>query len=101
MITKLVPDASYTKVSYDGGTLASAERVEIPGGETRVISTGLICEKNLILAFDELGNKGLGMCVLITTTAPRFREIKVAVLNRGTDPVVIESGSTFLEFFEI
>ena len=32
MFEKLVPCASYTKVSYDGGILSSAEHVVIPPG---------------------------------------------------------------------
>ena len=41
------------------------------------------------------------MCVLLTSVAPRFREIKVAILNRGSDPVTIPVKCSVLEFFEI
>lgn len=101
MFEKLVPDASHTKVSYDGGILSSAEHVVIPPGEVRTVSTGLVCEHNLALLLDKFSEVDLSMCVLLTSVAPRFREIKVSILNRGSDPVTIPVKCSVLEFFEI
>lgn len=101
MFTKLVSDASSTYVSPDSGTIDSAEHVVIQPGQVQRVGTGLFSDRGLILAIDKYGDGLLDMCELITTAIPADREVRAAILNRGTDPVTIPVGYTFLEFFEI
>nr|DAR60752.1 MAG TPA: hypothetical protein [Caudoviricetes sp.] len=101
MFTKLVSDASSTNVTPFSGVIDSAEHVVIPANEVRSIGTGLSSDRHLVLSLDKCGDSPLDMCELLTTAVPAGREIRVAVLNRGTDPVTIPVGYAFLEFFEI
>ena len=101
MFTKLVPDASSTNVTTFSGVIGSAEHVVIQPGQVQSVGTGLSSDRHLILCFDKYEDGKLDMCELLTTAVPANREIRVAVLNRGTDPVTIPVGYVFIEFFEI
>nr|DAO91502.1 MAG TPA: hypothetical protein [Caudoviricetes sp.] len=101
MFTKLVPDASSVRVSPSSGIIDSAEHVVIQPGQVQRVGTGLFTDQSLILAIDKYEDGVLDMCELLTTAVPADREVRVAILNRGTDPVTIPVGYSFLEFLEI
>lgn len=88
MCEKLVPDAKRDKTDLNHYLLASAETVTIQPGQVQVIHTGLYTDEPLALSFRK-GNGKLDMCVLLTTALTAEQEVKVAILNRGTDPVTI------------
>lgn len=91
MLEKLVPDARYEWMEANHLLLASAETVTIQPGQVQVIHTGLYTHEPLALSFQ----KGVGkfdMCALLTTALTAEQEVKVAILNRGTDPVTIVPG---------
>lgn len=91
MFRKLVPDARFDWLEANHVLLASAETVTIQPGQVQIAHTGLCTHEPLALSFRK-GNGKLDMCVLLTTAVTAEQEIKVAVLNRGTDPVTIVSG---------
>ena len=91
MFEKLVPDARYEWMEPNHILLASAETVTIQSGQVQVIHTGLYTHEPLTLSFQK-GNGKLDMCALLTTALTAEQEIKVAILNRGTDPVTIAPG---------
>jgi hypothetical protein len=88
MFEKLIPDARYEWMEVNHLLLASAETVTIQPGQVQVIHTGLYTHGPLALSFQK-GNCKLDMCVLLTTALTAEQEVKVAILNRGTDPVTI------------
>lgn len=90
MLKNLVLDARYEWMESNHLLLASAENVTIQPGQVQVIRTGLYTSEPLALSFQK-GKEKLDMCVLLTTALTAEQEIKVAVLNRGTDPVTIVS----------
>lgn len=91
MFEKLVSDARYEWMETNHLLLASAETVTIQPGQVQVVHTGLYTYEPLALSFQKGAGK-FGMCVLLTTALTAEQEIKVAVLNRGTDPVTIVPG---------
>lgn len=91
MFGKLVPDARFDWLEANHVLLAFAETVTIQPGQVQVIHTGLRTHEPLALSFQK-GNGKLDMCVLLTTALTAEQEVKVAVLNRGTDPVTIVPG---------
>nr|DAP12992.1 MAG TPA: POL POLYPROTEIN [Caudoviricetes sp.] len=91
MITKLVPDAWFDWLEVNHILLASAETVTIQPGQVQVVHTGLYTHEPLALSFQK-GNEKLDMCALLTTALTAEQEVKVAVLNRGTDPVTLVPG---------
>ncbi len=95
MFEKLVPDARYEWMETNHLLLASAETVTIQPGQIQVIHTGLYTREPLTLSFQK-GNGKFDMCVLLTTALTAGQEVKVAILNRGTDPVTIVPGEWFL-----
>lgn len=95
MLEKLVPDARYEWMETNHLLLASAETVTIQPGQVQVIHTGLFTYEPLALSFQK-GNGKLDMCVLLTTALTAEQEVKVAVLNRGTDPVALVPREWFL-----
>lgn len=95
MFKKLVPYARYDWMDTNHLLLDSAETVTIQPGQVQVIHTGLYTYKPLALSFQK-GNGKLDMCVLLTTALTAEQEVKVAVLNRGTDPVTLVSGEMLL-----
>lgn len=95
MFEKLVPDARYEWMETNCLLLASAETVTIQPGRVQIIHTGLRTYKPLALSFQN-GNGKLDMCVLLTTALTADQEVKVAIMNRGTDPMTIVPGEMFL-----
>ena len=95
MLKKLVLDARYEWMEANHLLLASAETVTIQPGQVQVIHTGLYTSEPLALSFQK-GNWKLDMCALLTTAFTAEQEIKVAILNRGTDPVTVAPGEWFL-----
>lgn len=95
MFEKLVPDARYEWMETNHLLLASAEAVTIQPGQVQVIHTGLYTYEPLTLSFQK-GVGKLDMCVLLTTALTAGQGVKVAILNRGTDPVTLAPGETFL-----
>ena len=91
MFKKLVPDARYEWMESSHILLASAETVTIQPGQMQVIHTGLYTHEPLALSFQKGAGK-FDMCVLLTTALTAEQDVKVAVLNRGTDPVTIVPG---------
>lgn len=91
MFEKLVPDARYEWMDDNHVKLASAEAVTIQPGQVQVIHTGLYTYEPLALSFQKGAGK-FDMCVLMTAALTAEQEIKVAILNRGTDPVTIVPG---------
>lgn len=95
MLEKLVPDAQYEWMEVNHLLLASAETVTIQPGQAQVVHTGFYTYEPLALSFQ----KGVGkfdMCVLLTTAITAEQEVKVAILNRGTDPVALVPQEWFL-----
>lgn len=95
MFEKLVPDARFDWTDTNHALLASAETVTIQPGQVQVIHTGLYVYEPLALSFQKGAGK-LGMCVLLTTALTAEQEIKVAILNRGTEPVTVAQGEWFI-----
>lgn len=95
MFEKLVPDARYEWMETNHLLLASAETVTIQPGQVQVVHTGLFTYEPLALSFQK-GNGKLDMCVLLTTALTAEQDVKVAVLNRGTDPVALVPQEWFL-----
>lgn len=95
MITKLVPDAKLDQIEINHTLLASAETVTIHPDRVQVVHTGVYTYGPLALSFQK-GNEKLAMCVLLTTALTAEQEVKVAILNRGTDPVTLAPGEWFL-----
>lgn len=91
MFEKLVPDARYEWMETNHLLLASAETVTIQPGQVQIIHTGLYTYEPLSLSFQNGAGK-LAMCVLLTAALTAEQEVKVAILNRGTDPVTVEPG---------
>ena len=95
MITKLVPDAKLDQIEINHTLLTSAETVTIHPDRVQVVHTGAYTHESLALSLQK-GNEKLAMCVLLTTALTAEQEIKVAILNRGTDPVTLAPGEWFL-----
>lgn len=95
MFEKLVPDARYEWMETNHLLLASAETVTIQPGQVQIIHTGLYTYEPLALSFQK-GAEKFDMCALLATALTAEQEVKVAVLNRGTDPVTLASGEWFL-----
>lgn len=95
MFEKLVPDAKFGYTNAGHAIVASAETVTIQPGQVQVIHTGLYTYEPLALSFQK-GNGKLDMCALLTTALTAEQEVKVAVLNRGTDPVTLAPGELFV-----
>lgn len=95
MLKKLVPDARYEWMEVNHLLLASAETVTIQPGQVQVIHTGLYTSEPLALSFQK-GKGKLDMCVLLTTALTAEQEVKVAILNRGTEPITVTPGEWFL-----
>lgn len=95
MLKKLVPDARCEWMEANHLLLASAETVTINPGQVQIIHTGLYTHEPLALSFQKGAGK-FDMCVLLTTAFTAEQEVKVAVLNRGTDPVTLAPEEWFL-----
>lgn len=95
MFEKLVPDARYEWMGINHLLLASAETVTIQPGQVQIIHTGLYAQEPLALSLQKGAGK-FDMCVLLTTALTAEQEVKVAILNRGTDPVTFTPGEWFL-----
>lgn len=91
MITKLVPDAWFDWLEVNHILLTSAEAVTIQPGQVQVVHTGLYTHEPLAMSFQK-GARKFDMCVLLTTALTAGQEVKVAILNRGTDPVTFTPG---------
>lgn len=91
MFEKLVPDARYEWMETNHLLLASAETVTIQPGQVQVVHTGVLACEPLALSFQRGAGK-FDMCVLLTTALTAEQEVKVAILNRGTDPITITPG---------
>nr|DAE97931.1 MAG TPA: deoxyuridine 5'-triphosphate nucleotidohydrolase [Caudoviricetes sp.] len=91
MFEKLVSDAQFDWVDINHTLLTSAEAVTIQPGQVQVVHTGLYTYEPLALSFRK-GAEKFGMCVLLTTALTAEQEVKVAILNRGTEPVTIAPG---------
>lgn len=91
MFEKLVTDARYDWMETNYVLLASAETVTIQPGQVQVIHTGLNTYEPLALSFQR-GAEKFDMCVLLTTALPGGQEVKVAISNRGTEPVTVAPG---------
>lgn len=94
MFEKLVPDARYEWMETNHLLLASAETVTIQPGQAQVVHTGLYTHEPLALSFQKGAGK-FDMCALLTTALTAEQEVKVAILNRSTDPVTIVPGEWF------
>lgn len=95
MLEKLVPDAVCDWMEANHLLLASAETVTIHPAQVQVVHTGLYTREPLALSFQ----KGVGKfdtCVLLTTALTAEQDVKVAILNRGTDPVTLAPREWFL-----
>lgn len=95
MFEKLAPDAKCDQTDLNHYLLASAETVTIQPGQMQVVHTGLYTYEPLALSFQK-GNEKLAMCALLTTALTAEQEVKVAILNRGTDPVALVPQEWFL-----
>lgn len=91
MFEKLAPDARYEWMETNHLMVASAETVTIQPGQVQVVHTGLYTYEPLALSFQK-GAEKFDMCVLLTTALTAEQEMKLAVLNRGTEPVTIAPG---------
>lgn len=91
MFEKLVPDARYEWMETNHLLLASAEAVTIQPGQVQAIHTGLYTYEPLAMSFQRGAGK-FDMCVLLTTALTAGQEVKVAILNRGTNPVTVVPG---------
>lgn len=95
MFEKLAPDAKFDQLDTSHTLLASAETVAVHPGQVQIIHTGICTHEPLALSLQG-GNEKLAMCVLLTTALTAEQEVKVAILNRGTDPVTLAPGEWFL-----
>lgn len=95
MLKKLVPDARFDQPGINHALLASAETVTIRPGQAQIVHTGVHTCNPLILSLQG-GNGKFDMCALLTTALTAGQEVKVAILNRGTDPVTLVPGEMFL-----
>lgn len=95
MFEKLVHDARFDWVDINHAELASAENVAIQPGQVQVVHTGLYAIEPLILSLQKRVGK-LSMCILLTTAITAEQEVKVAILNRGTEAVTLSPGERFL-----
>ena len=100
MFEKLVPDANQEYLDYNHSRLAAAETVTIQPGQVQTISTGLRFCAPLLVSFLRGSNK-LDMCALLTTSIMDGDDCKVAILNRGTEPVTINAGEWLLHACEL
>lgn len=100
MYEKLVPDAKQEYLGYNHSRLAAAETVTILPGKVQTVSTGLRFGVPLLVSFLRDLDK-LDMCVLLTTGIMNGDEAKVAILNRGADPVTIHAGEWLLHVLEL
>lgn len=100
MYEKLVPDAKCDHTDMDHARLAAAETVTILPGRVQTVSTGLRFCVPLLASFLR-GLDKLDMCTLLTTGIMDGDEAKVAILNRGTEPVTIHAGEWLLHVFEL
>lgn len=99
MFEKLVPDAKFDQTDSNHYLLASAETVTIQPGQIQVVHTGLRLNVPLLLSLiEDLDH--LDMCTLLTTAIVDCHDCRVAILNRGTDPVTIEAGDWLLHAIE-
>ena len=95
MYEKLVPDAKCEQIDLNHYLLASAEAVTILPGRVQVVGTGVYTYDPAAVSLRKGAGK-LDMCVLLTTALTAEQEVKVAVLNRGTEPVTLAPGEWFL-----
>lgn len=100
MLEKLIPDALCEPQDINHTWLASAETVTIQPGQVQTIHTGFRSYVPLLVSFIR-GLGKLDMCVLLTTSIVDGDEVKVAVLNRGSDPVKIKVGEWLLHVCEL
>lgn len=91
MFETLVPDAKSDDLDLNHTLLASAETVTIQPGQVQTIHTGHYTTEPLAMSFRK-GPGKFDMCILLTTAMPAEQEVRVAILNRGTEPVVIGRG---------
>jgi len=95
MFKKLVPDASFAAFDADRCVIASAETVTIQPGQVGIVHTGLKTLNPLALSLSPVAEK-LDMCALLTTALSPAQEVKVAILNRDSEPVTITPKEFFL-----
>lgn len=95
MFERLVPDAKFDQTDPNHYLLSSAETVTIQPGQTQVVHTGFRFNIPLLLSLVD-GLDHLDMCTLLTTALVDGHEARVAILNRGTDPVTIKAGEWLL-----
>lgn len=100
MYEKLVPDAKCDQTNLNHYLLASAETVTIQPGQIQTVHTGFRFYVPLLLSLAK-GLDHLDMCTLLTTALVDRHETRVAVLNRGTDPVTINAGEWLLHVCEL
>lgn len=100
MYEKLVPDAKCDQTDLNHYLLASAETVTIQPGQTQTVHTGFCFHVPLLLSLAK-GLDHLDMCALLTTALVDGHDARVAILNRGTDPVKIKAGEWLLHAVEI
>lgn len=100
MFEKLVPDAKCDQTDLNHYLLASAETVTIQPGQIQTVHTGFRFYVPLLLSLAR-GLDHLDMCTLLTTALVDHHETRVAVLNRGTDPVTIKAGEWLLHAVEL
>lgn len=100
MFEKLVPDAKQEHLDYNHSRLAAAETVTIRPGQVQTVSTGMRHGLPMLVSFLR-GLDHLDMCVLLTTGIMDGDEIKVAIMNRGTEPVTINAGEWLLHVCEL
>lgn len=99
MITKLVPDAQFSVEGCGIYTLHAAETVDIPPGKCKSVSTGLKADFPSVV-FKHPAADRLDMSALLTAVFHENQEIRVHILNHGTDPVHIPAGFPLLEMRE-
>lgn len=99
MYEKLVPDAKCDQTDPNHYLLASVETVTIQPGQIQTAHTGFCFNIPLLLSLVE-GLDHLDMCTLLTTALVDGHETRVAILNRGTEPVTINAGEWLLHAVE-
>lgn len=100
MYEKLVPDAKCEHTAMSHVRLAAAETVTILPGKIQMVSAGLRFYAPLLVSFLR-GLDKLDMCTLLTTGIMDGDETRVAILNRGTEPVTINAGEWLLHVYEV